>query len=283
MSLSATAWRSHVRRLLVPRRGVVLGGLQGVLIHAEAEVEDARIHLHGFRILRQVLAACQLTLDELLCRAMPAQHLGLLRGECGYGPAAEQQVVVRDASAARQDSRCGVIGRIAVEVAARAVLTSRDLRHLELQVQVVAPAEDREGDAHWQVHVHDAARPLARRPVRQLADSVISDCGHIAHLVGAEFQQHGLAIHQYVAPVSMLHRLYLDGVPLQERAAHHDLLGRGQAECEGRAHVAALDLHLVVLHNPKLAVAVKARPSTIEGGNVGIAPEHALLAWRRRK
>mmetsp|Transcript_4564 Transcript_4564/g.13818 ORF Transcript_4564/g.13818 Transcript_4564/m.13818 type:complete len:260 (-) Transcript_4564:74-853(-) len=81
----------------------------------------------------------------------------------------------------------------------------------------------------------------------------------------------------------MLHRLYLDGVPLQERAAHHDLLGRGQAECEGRAHVAALDLHLVVLHYPKLAVAVKARPSTIEGENVGIAPEHALLAWKRRK
>mmetsp|Transcript_135485 Transcript_135485/g.432390 ORF Transcript_135485/g.432390 Transcript_135485/m.432390 type:complete len:662 (+) Transcript_135485:361-2346(+) len=283
MALSATAWRSHVRRLLVLSRGVDLGGLQGVLIHAEAEVEDARIHLHGFRILRQVLAACQLTLDELLCRAMPAQHLGLLRGECGYGPAAEQQVVVRDASAARQDSRCGVIGRIAVEVAARAVLTSRDRRHLELQVQVVAPAVDREGDAHGQLHVHDATRPQARRLVGQLSLAVVCDGGTFANLEDAKFRQDRLAIHQDAAAVRALDGLHFDLVAVQEGAGDHNLLRRGQTVGVLRAHVAALDLNGTAVHDPVFAVSVEAGPGTIEGNQVRVTPEKTRLALRRRR
>mmetsp|Transcript_113062 Transcript_113062/g.359244 ORF Transcript_113062/g.359244 Transcript_113062/m.359244 type:complete len:207 (+) Transcript_113062:719-1339(+) len=65
---------------------------------------------------------------------------------------------------------------------------------------------------------------------------------------------------------------------LQEIAAYGDLVGRGQAVRVLRAHVAALDLDPLALHDPKFAVAVKARARPVKALDVRIAPEHARPA-----
>mmetsp|Transcript_4563 Transcript_4563/g.13813 ORF Transcript_4563/g.13813 Transcript_4563/m.13813 type:complete len:270 (-) Transcript_4563:365-1174(-) len=197
----------------------------------------------------------------------------------------EKQVLIGDAAAPAQDSSCGVIGGVAVEVTAGAVLALCQRRHFELQVQVIAPTVDREGDVLGQLHVHDAAFPLARCLVRQLADAVVRDGGPIAHLEGAKAREHRLAIHQNVPAVRMLHGLHLDLVAVQEVASNHNLLRRGKTVGVHRSHEAALDLHILAVHDPILSVSVEAGPGFIKGHQVRVAPEVARLApgrrWRR--
>mmetsp|Transcript_26272 Transcript_26272/g.66567 ORF Transcript_26272/g.66567 Transcript_26272/m.66567 type:complete len:273 (+) Transcript_26272:477-1295(+) len=198
----------------------------------------------------------------------------------------EKQILIGDAAAPAQNGICGVIGGVAVEVTAGAVLALCQRRHFELQVQVIAPTVDREGDVMGQLHVHDAAFPLARCLVRQLADAVVRDAGPIAHLEGAKAREHRLAIHQNVPAVRMLHGLHLDLVAVQEVASNHNLLRRGKTVGVHRSHEAALDLHILALHDPILSVSVEAGPGCIKGNQVRVAPEVACLAlgrrWRRQ-
>mmetsp|Transcript_172010 Transcript_172010/g.551339 ORF Transcript_172010/g.551339 Transcript_172010/m.551339 type:complete len:684 (-) Transcript_172010:275-2326(-) len=178
----------------------------------------------------------------------------------------------------------GVVLRVAVEVAAGAVLAARNRGHRELQVDVVRPAEDRDVDVKRQIDVDHVACELAGRLVHEIANVIVCYCGVVPHLDRrAQLRTHLIAVNDDRAPI--LHGLHLDGVPADEGAADGDLVGGGQVVGVLSALVAALDLHRGVLDDPILTVAVVARVGTVERDDVRVAPEDARLrhGWGRRR
>jgi len=256
------------------RGRVGLGRPQGVLIHAEALVEQARHQVDlGGTHAKRLLAKSSAVILRLL-RACVRQHLCHFGREHELRVAVEEQVPGSDASTdAREDCVRSVIRRIAVEVAAGAVLATCQRRHSDLQVHVVRPPVHVHLNIPGQVHVHNFPLPYACRLIDELAIAIVRD-SRTAHLDGrAKGSQCWHAIDNNGAVLNIWN---LDSVPLNEGAGNHDLVRGSQAEGVLCAHIASLDFHLVALHNPIFAVSVEGWPSPVKSDDVRIAPECAI-------
>mmetsp|Transcript_25401 Transcript_25401/g.55261 ORF Transcript_25401/g.55261 Transcript_25401/m.55261 type:complete len:217 (+) Transcript_25401:910-1560(+) len=104
--------------------------------------------------------------------------------------------------------------------------------------------------------------------------------GHISNTTGAaDALTAGNTIDVDLAMV--FHRLNHDGVALQERPCNVDFLSGGKSVGVLCAAISALNVDILVLDDPVVAITVERRASTVEGNQVRVSPECAGLLHHR--
>mmetsp|Transcript_68003 Transcript_68003/g.195201 ORF Transcript_68003/g.195201 Transcript_68003/m.195201 type:complete len:241 (-) Transcript_68003:459-1181(-) len=217
-----------------------------------------------------MLAACQEILSSTIC----AQHVFHLRGEHDSCTVLEEHLALPDTDTNTfEDSLRGVVGGVAVEVAADAVLASGRRGHGDSDIQVVGPSHDLQVPS-GEVGMHDFLLERALCIVDEFALVIVRQFDLTASARGWELLQDGLAVACDLAGLQGPDREF---VTAHESAAQHDRVGGGQAPRVGRREEAGLDGHQRALDQPVLTLGVEVREAAVESLKVRIAPQQAVL------
>mmetsp|Transcript_48152 Transcript_48152/g.138277 ORF Transcript_48152/g.138277 Transcript_48152/m.138277 type:complete len:298 (+) Transcript_48152:214-1107(+) len=256
-----------------------------MFVHTEALVEDTHLDLQISCRSTQLAAAGLLAVLHRFGRARRMHHLVHLRAQLGIRLMPEEEVCRGDPSTdALEDLSGGVVRSIAVVIATRSVLAALQSIHVNLEIQVVVPPEHGDGNTQGHVHVQDVPRVLALSLIDEVPQLIVPDGGQptivsVQVVLEHDVFQHLLPV-DFDDPLATQHGLDLDHVVLDEWATNHQLVGSCQAVSVLRALVAPLDVHLVALHNPELAVTIKRWSGAVKCLNVRVAPEQACLPPR---
>merc|ERR1719436_759505 len=270
-----TPSRTEAECLSPALREAVLGG---VLVAAEAHVENAS--LHELLLVNTGLVALA-NLHGMIALLLLAirDRAGLATGSNLRRMVEEQLVRGHALPDAGLDRLGAVVRRVCIEISAEAVLAPCAWGHGDPDIQVVGPAHDLQVNSKRKVHVYDVLVQVALGIVDKLALSVVAEMDAVSIVAegGGKGLQDGLALHR---DLSVLHRANHDLVASHEWATHGNLVRCGQAVCEGRCQVTGLDNHLRVLDQVVLTLLVKIGEAVVKSLDMRVSPNEAVPGRR---
>mmetsp|Transcript_47503 Transcript_47503/g.101611 ORF Transcript_47503/g.101611 Transcript_47503/m.101611 type:complete len:299 (+) Transcript_47503:1278-2174(+) len=145
---------------------------------------------------------------------------------------------------------------------------------MDLQIHVVGPTENRDVDTHRKRNVHHVPVELTGSLIHQ-GSLVVVGKGHQVADPGGAADLGALWVSVDGDLAVVLHGLHDDDMIVDERSADGNGVGCSQTISVFGSDVTALNMDLVVLNDPIIAISIEGGAGSIESHQVGISPEDA--------